>query len=194
MFDIGWSEILIIVVVALVVIGPKDLPRALRTAGQMIGRIRRMAGEFQSTFNEAIREAERQTELDDLRRQLAEAKALDPLKDVRDKLQEMDAPTPPKGDAPVPDPDAPVAPTVLAPETVAAAHAPVVSEGDHAAAAGTVHHDEAAPGPVTAAAAPLEAASHAEPAPEPAPEPDAARPSAPPAAAANAASPTGHTA
>lgn len=192
MFDIGWSEILIIVVVALVVIGPKDLPRALRTAGQMIGRIRRMAGEFQSTFNEAIREAERQTELDDLRRQLAEAKALDPLKDVRDKLQEMDAPTPPKSDAPVPDPDAPVAPTVLAPQTTAAAHAPVVSEGDHAAVA-PAHRDEAVPGKVTTTAAPVDTGSHAEPAPEPAPEPDAARPSAPPAAA-NAASPTGHTA
>ncbi len=52
-----------------------------------------MAGEFQSTFNEADPRAERQTELEDLRRQLAEAKALDPLKDVRDKLKEMDAPT-----------------------------------------------------------------------------------------------------
>jgi sec-independent protein translocase protein TatB len=57
MLDIGWSEILLIAVVAIVVIGPKDLPDALRTLGRMVTKVRRMAGEFQGQFNQAIREA-----------------------------------------------------------------------------------------------------------------------------------------
>ena len=58
MFDIGWSELLVIAVVALIVIGPKELPSVLRTVGQWTTKIRRMAGEFQSQFQEALREAE----------------------------------------------------------------------------------------------------------------------------------------
>jgi len=59
MFDIGWSEkLLVIAVVALIVIGPKELPAVLRTVGQWMGKIRRMAAEFQSQFQEAMREAE----------------------------------------------------------------------------------------------------------------------------------------
>src|ERR1700755_2916119 len=58
MFDIGWSEIAVIAVVALIAIGPKELPGVLRMVGQWIGKARRMAGEFQGQFNEAMREAE----------------------------------------------------------------------------------------------------------------------------------------
>jgi sec-independent protein translocase protein TatB len=58
MFDIAWSELMLIGAVALVVIGPKDLPKAMRTVGQAVGKIRRMASEFQGTFNDAMREAE----------------------------------------------------------------------------------------------------------------------------------------
>ncbi|MBS9476158.1 Sec-independent protein translocase protein TatB [Ancylobacter radicis] len=58
MLDIGWSELLVIGVVALVVIGPKELPTVLRKVGQGIGKLRRMAGDFQGQFNEALREAE----------------------------------------------------------------------------------------------------------------------------------------
>jgi len=58
MFDLGWGKIIIIAVIALVVIGPKELPAVLRTAGQWMGKIRRMAAEFQSQFQEAMREAE----------------------------------------------------------------------------------------------------------------------------------------
>lgn len=58
MFDIAWSEFLLIGAVALVVIGPKDLPKALRTVGQVVGKVRRMATEFQGQFNDAMREAE----------------------------------------------------------------------------------------------------------------------------------------
>ncbi|QEL21429.1 twin-arginine translocase subunit TatB [Bosea sp. F3-2] len=66
MFDIAWSEMVLIGAVALVVIGPKDLPKALRTVGQTVSRIRRMAAEFQGQFNEAMREAE----LADLKKQV----------------------------------------------------------------------------------------------------------------------------
>ncbi|MGC2774221.1 MAG: Sec-independent protein translocase protein TatB [Bradyrhizobium sp.] len=58
MFDIGWSELLVIGVVALIAIGPKELPGVLRMVGQWMGKARRMASEFQGQFQEAMREAE----------------------------------------------------------------------------------------------------------------------------------------
>ena len=58
MFDIGWSEFVLIAVVALIAIGPKELPGVLRTIGQWMGKARRMAAEFQGQFQEAMREAE----------------------------------------------------------------------------------------------------------------------------------------
>jgi sec-independent protein translocase protein TatB len=58
MFDLDVSKMLVVGVVALIVIGPKDLPRVLRTVGQTVGRMRRMAAEFQNQFNEAIKEAD----------------------------------------------------------------------------------------------------------------------------------------
>jgi sec-independent protein translocase protein TatB len=58
MFDIGWSELLVIAVVALIAIGPKELPGVLRMVGQWMGKARRMAAEFQGQFQEAMREAE----------------------------------------------------------------------------------------------------------------------------------------
>jgi sec-independent protein translocase protein TatB len=58
MFDIGWSEFAVIAVVALIAIGPKELPGVLRMVGQWVGKARKMAGEFQGQFQEAMREAE----------------------------------------------------------------------------------------------------------------------------------------
>lgn len=58
MFDIGWSELLVIGVVALVVIGPKELPGVVRTIAQNIAKLRRMASEFQGQFTDAMREME----------------------------------------------------------------------------------------------------------------------------------------
>ena len=71
MFDIGWSELLVIGVVALIAIGPKELPGVLRAVGQWMGKIRRMANDFQDQFREAMREAE----VADLKRQFDEASA-----------------------------------------------------------------------------------------------------------------------
>lgn len=64
MFDIAWSELGIIAVVALVVIGPKDLPKVLRTVGQWTSKARSMAREFQSGIDDMVRESE----LDELRK------------------------------------------------------------------------------------------------------------------------------
>ncbi|QQO30925.1 twin-arginine translocase subunit TatB [Bradyrhizobium diazoefficiens] len=58
MFDIGWSELVLIGVVALVAIGPKELPGVLRMVGHWMGKARKMAAEFQGQFQEAMREAE----------------------------------------------------------------------------------------------------------------------------------------
>ncbi len=58
MFDIGWSEMAVIAVIALVVIGPKDLPRVLRVAGQWAGKARRIAREFQGNIDQLVRESE----------------------------------------------------------------------------------------------------------------------------------------
>jgi sec-independent protein translocase protein TatB len=83
MFDISWTEFLLIGVVALIFIGPKELPAVLRTLGQWTRRIRSMAADFQSQFHEAMREAE----MADLKKQVDDIahdiKSYDPLKDVR---------------------------------------------------------------------------------------------------------------
>jgi sec-independent protein translocase protein TatB len=57
MFDIGWSELLIVGVVAVVAIGPKELPNTMRSLGRGVNKMRRMAGEFQGQFNQALKEA-----------------------------------------------------------------------------------------------------------------------------------------
>ncbi|KIZ38861.1 MULTISPECIES: Sec-independent protein translocase protein TatB [Rhodopseudomonas] len=70
MFDFGWSELVLIAVVALIAIGPKELPGVLRMVGQWVGKARRMASDFQGQFNEAMREAE----LSDLKQTFDEVK------------------------------------------------------------------------------------------------------------------------
>jgi sec-independent protein translocase protein TatB len=65
MFDIDWEKLVVIGIVALIVIGPKELPTVMRSLGQWMGKIRRMAAEFQGQFQEALREAE----LADLKKQ-----------------------------------------------------------------------------------------------------------------------------
>src|SRR3989304_8893743 len=58
MFDIGWSELLVIAVVAIVVVGPKDPPKLMRAFGHSAGKLRRAASDFQRQFEEAMRESE----------------------------------------------------------------------------------------------------------------------------------------
>jgi sec-independent protein translocase protein TatB len=92
MFDIGWSEMALILMVALIVIGPKDLPRVARTIGKWTGKARGMAREFQRSFEDMAREAELQdikSEMDklsrvDVRRRLEET--IDPEGEMRRSL------------------------------------------------------------------------------------------------------------
>jgi sec-independent protein translocase protein TatB len=83
MFDISWTEFLLIGIVALIVIGPKELPAVMRSLGQWTRKIRSLAADFQNQFHEAMREAE----MADLKKQVddmaSDIKQYDPLKDVR---------------------------------------------------------------------------------------------------------------
>jgi sec-independent protein translocase protein TatB len=117
MFDIGWSELVVIAVVALIAIGPKELPGVLRMVGQWMGKARKMAAEFQGQFQEAMREAE----MADLKKTFDEVKeaatglAGDNImtslqKDVGDalKIDDIDKPA---IEPPATSSDAPVMPT-----------------------------------------------------------------------------------
>ncbi len=86
MFDIAWTELLLVAVVAILVVGPKELPGMLRTIGRAIGSVRRMAGEFQSTLNDAVKEAEKQAGIDEMRKQADEMQNFNPLGDLKKTL------------------------------------------------------------------------------------------------------------
>jgi len=85
MLDIGWTELLVIAIVLIVVVGPKDLPPMLRAFGKMTKRLRVMAGEFRQQFDEALREAE----LDDVRQSLTDAQKLNPINSLKDALNPL---------------------------------------------------------------------------------------------------------
>ena len=153
MFDIGWSELVVIAVVALIAIGPKELPAVLRTVGQYMGKVRRMASEFQSQFQEAMREAE----MADIKKSVDEMTEsatkhftdFDPIGTVRKEIEGLSA-----------DPFKDGAPTTAAASPEAAAPdlpAPVPSE---TTIAPPVHADSAV---VTAAPQPVSAPSDAKP-------------------------------
>jgi sec-independent protein translocase protein TatB len=123
MFDINWSELVVIGVVALIVIGPKELPAVLRAIGQWTTKIRRMAGEFQSQFQEAMREAE----MADLKKQVddlgdtAKGFASDPL-DFKEATKWE-----PKAPEQTPGPDSSAATTLESAPAAAASETPGAS-------------------------------------------------------------------
>jgi sec-independent protein translocase protein TatB len=137
MFDIGWSELVLIGVVALIAIGPKELPGVLRMVGQWMGKARKMAAEFQGQFQEAMREAE----MADLKKSFDEVKeaatGLNPLtslqKDVSDALRvdaldkPAETPTATAVDPPVTPttPESPTPSTFVEAEAHAAANEPL---------------------------------------------------------------------
>ena len=137
MFDIGWSELVVIAVVALIAIGPKELPGVLRTVGQWMGKARKMAAEFQGQFQEAMREAE----MADLKKSLDEVKeaatgfaggnVMTSLeKDVGSALRidDIDKPAVAATDTPAIDPPAlPTTPEAPIPETFSEADAHALS-------------------------------------------------------------------
>ncbi len=85
MFDIGWTELLVIAVVLIVVVGPKDLPPMLRAFGKMTQRARKVAGEFRAQFDEALREAD----LDEVRQTLTDAQKLNPVNTLREAMNPL---------------------------------------------------------------------------------------------------------
>ena len=94
MFDIGWSELLVIGVIALIAIGPKELPGVLRMVGQWMGKIRRMASEFQGQFQEAMREAEMadiKKQVDEMTTAAQDFTNYDPMSEVRKEVDSLTA-------------------------------------------------------------------------------------------------------
>ena len=82
MFDIGWSEIVVVVIITILVVGPKELPGLLRTVGKTVGNVRRMAGDFQNQFNQALREAE----LDGVADTISDVRSLNPRTAVKNAV------------------------------------------------------------------------------------------------------------
>jgi len=137
LFDLGWSEILLIGTVALVFIGPKDLPKALRVAGYWVRKARALSREFQSSVDQMIREAE----LEEMRQDLKKAtefdlekefrNTIDPTGDLRESLKPPELPNfsetePISSTAAGHGPDAMAAPLIESgPEHVAAPFNPV---------------------------------------------------------------------
>ena len=129
MFDFAWSEIALIAAVALIAIGPKDMPVAIRTVAGMVKKARRMASEFQTHVDEMVREAN----LDEVKNQFndiknfnfneAVEKHIDPDHSLRDTLADLEKPSEPASAenaepvaiAPPAEPEKPLAPAFIPP-------------------------------------------------------------------------------
>jgi sec-independent protein translocase protein TatB len=173
MFDISWSEFLLIGIVALVVIGPKELPAVMRTLGQWTRKVRSMAADFQNQFQEAMREAEMtdlKKQVDDMARDVAD---FDPLKGVREDIASVGSEM--QKSLSTPAEQAPAVPDASAEAALPAPPAETPADGLPAP-----HDDAAAPAPIATPAvdeptAPTPAADtpHAEAAAAPTPPADA---------------------
>ncbi|MGD8325620.1 MAG: Sec-independent protein translocase protein TatB [Sphingomonadales bacterium] len=83
MFDFAWSELLIVIVIAIVVVGPKDLPRMMRVLGRLVARARAIAGEFRLGLDQLAREAE----LDELKKQANDISQVKPGRIMEDMMK-----------------------------------------------------------------------------------------------------------
>ncbi|MCL4163644.1 UNVERIFIED_CONTAM: hypothetical protein GTU68_057039 [Idotea baltica] len=82
MFDLGWTEFIVVAVVAILVVGPKELPGMLRTIGKTIGSMRRMAGDFQRQMNDALKEAD----LDGIKTGIESVNSINPVSQLKNSL------------------------------------------------------------------------------------------------------------
>jgi sec-independent protein translocase protein TatB len=133
MFEIGWGELLLIGVVALLVIGPKELPTVFRTLGQWTNKLRRMASEFQSQFHEAMREAEMgdlKKQVDDMTSQAQSYASFDPVAEVR---RELDS-TQQQIESAMADKPAEASPAAAEPSAASAGAAPAIAPSTDVAA------------------------------------------------------------
>lgn len=129
MLDIGWTELVVIAIVLIVVVGPKDLPPMLRAFGRMTSKLRGMASDFRQQFDEALREAD----LEDVRKTISDAQSLNPANALRDAMNPLrqigneiksdlqkaaspDKPVVSSSDTPVTVPEPVTAPVAAAPE------------------------------------------------------------------------------
>src|SRR5262245_2876621 len=139
LLDFGWSELMLIGVVALVVIGPKDLPKALRVAGFWVRKARTLSREFQSSIEQMVREAE----LDEMRQELKKATEIDLEKEFRETVdptgslaESLKPPELPNFSEPLKVPANGEAPAATVPADGAAHPGPVPANGEAPAAAG----------------------------------------------------------
>ena len=89
MFDIGWTELLVVAVVLIIVVGPKDLPGMLRTFGRTMNQVRRTANDFKRQFNDALEEAEAETGLKETTDQIKSIGSIDPVSDLSKSLDDI---------------------------------------------------------------------------------------------------------
>jgi sec-independent protein translocase protein TatB len=89
-FGIGYTEIMVIVLVAIIVIGPKDLPKVLRAFGRTMQKVRGMAREFQGHLDQAMREAG----VDDIKKEINNLKTMNPVEDVKNEINSISASNP----------------------------------------------------------------------------------------------------
>jgi sec-independent protein translocase protein TatB len=85
MFDIAWSELLLVAIVAILVVGPKELPGMLRALGRMLGKLRSTADDFRKQFDEAVREAG----AEDLQREVRSLRKNNPLNQIKDSIEDV---------------------------------------------------------------------------------------------------------
>ncbi|MGH1350219.1 MAG: Sec-independent protein translocase protein TatB [Methyloligellaceae bacterium] len=89
MFDIGWTELLVIAAVTIIVVGPKELPGLLRTLGQMVGRVRQISSDFRSQLDEAMQAEEiknLQKDLDEIKEDVSKD---NPMGDLKEKIEDQ---------------------------------------------------------------------------------------------------------
>jgi sec-independent protein translocase protein TatB len=139
LLDFGWSELMLIGVVALIVIGPKDLPKALRVAGFWVRKARTLSREFQSSIEQMVREAE----LDEMRQELKKATEIDLEKEFHQAV----------------DPTGSLAESLKPPELPNFSESPKVP-ADGEALAATETTDIAAAGPEAPASMPPDTVGH----------------------------------
>jgi sec-independent protein translocase protein TatB len=145
MFEIGWGELLLIGVVALLVIGPKELPTVFRTLGQWTNKLRRMASEFQSQFHEAMREAEMgdlKKQVDDMTSQAQSYASFDPVAEVR---RELDS-TQQQIESAMADKPAQASPVAAEPSAAPAGAAPAIAPSTDVAAPSSAPSEPATAG------------------------------------------------
>lgn len=89
-FGIGYTELVVIALVAIIVIGPKDLPKVLRAFGRTMQKVRGMAREFQGHLDQAMREAG----VDEIKKEINNLKTMNPVEDVKKEINSISASNP----------------------------------------------------------------------------------------------------